>query len=68
MQLWRIVTHPTVRGEVLPYGIRNEGGLVCFFTVPTLYYGQEARYKEECEEMRKQAATMCAALNQQVTG
>jgi len=68
LKLWRIVTHPTVRGEVLPYGIRNEGGFICTFCTPTRYHGQEARYKEECEEMRRHAETMCAALNQQVTG
>jgi len=68
LKLWRIVTHPTVRGEVLPYGIRNEGGFICMFCAPTHYAGQDDRYKEECEEMRKHAATMCAALNQQVTG
>lgn len=66
--MFRIINHRTVRGEELPYGIRNDGGLVCFFTVPTLYYGQEARYKEECDELRQHAETMCSALNQQVTG
>jgi len=68
MKLWRIVTHPTVRGEVLPYGIRNECGFICMFCAPTHYAGQDDRYKEECEDLRKHAATMCAALNQQITG
>jgi hypothetical protein len=68
LQLWRIVTHPTVRGEMLPYGIRNDCGFICMFCAPTHYHGQNERYKQECEEMRRHAETMCAALNHQVTG
>jgi len=68
LRLWRIVTNATVRGEVLPYGIRNEGGFICMFCEPTHFHGQNERYKQECDELRKHAETMCAALNQQVTG
>lgn len=68
LRMWRIVTLPTVRGEVLPYGIRNEGGFVCIFCRPDKWHGQDERYAAECEDLRKQAAIMCAALNQQVTG
>ena len=68
LRMWRIVTLPTVLGEVLPYGIRNEGGFVCIFCRPDKWHGQDERYAAECEDLRKQAAIMCAALNQQVTG
>lgn len=68
LRLWRIVTHSAVTGEVIPYGIRNEGGFICTFCTPTHYHGQNERYKQECDELRKHAETMCAALNQQVTG
>jgi len=68
LKLWRIVTHRTLFGDELPCGIRNEDGFICTIYPPTYYLGQNERYKEECEEMRRHAETMCAALNQQVTG
>lgn len=60
---WRVVTtNSTIRGEVLPSGIRNDSGFVCTFSIPTHYSGQDARYKQECAELRKCAEIMCAAL------
>ena len=61
--MWRIITLQTIRGETVPHGIRNAGGFLCFFAEPNYYQGQSERYAEECEALRRNAAIMCAALN-----
>ncbi|MBC8147386.1 MAG: hypothetical protein H8E98_05320 [Bacteroidetes bacterium] len=33
-----------------PYGIRDEGGFLFFFTSISKYQGQEERYRQEVEE------------------
>ena len=38
-----------------PYGIRNKGGYLFFFSVITKYDGQEERYREEIMEQYKLA-------------
>ena len=35
----------------LPYGIRDDGGFLFFFTTPCKYQNQEERYREEGEEL-----------------
>ena len=62
-QEWSIITIPGARRERLPYGIRNSSGFICFFSGPTYFDGQDQRYAEECEALRKNADIMCAALN-----
>lgn len=61
--MWQVVTHRACCGAIIPKGIRNADGFVCFFAAPTHWPGQDIRYAADCDALRKHADIMCAALN-----
>ena len=62
---------PVVDGEIKiiykhnkPYGIRDSGGFLFFFTGVDKYSGQEERYREEIEQQFRLADYLLEALKQ----
>ncbi|MEE9451063.1 MAG: hypothetical protein V3V72_13520 [Ignavibacteriaceae bacterium] len=45
-----------------PYGIRDTGGFLFFFTKISKWTGQEERYRKEIEEQFKLADYLCESL------
>lgn len=48
-----------------PYGIRDKGGFLLFFTEISKYSGQEERYRQEAEEQDKLADYLLSSLKEQ---
>lgn len=47
-----------------PYGIRDEGGYLFFFSKISKYTGQEERYRQEIEQQYKLADYLLVALKE----
>ncbi len=48
-----------------PYGIRNKGGYLFFFTKISKFSEQEERYRKEIEEQFKLADFLCNCIKQE---
>lgn len=49
----------------VPYGIRDRGGYLFFFTNISKYQGQEARYRREIEQQHRLANFLLDALREE---
>jgi hypothetical protein len=47
-----------------PHGIRDDSGLICFFSPVTKFSGQEERYRRELQDRQEIADFLCKALHE----
>ena len=58
----QIVTKPNIRGDEVPYGIRNRSGYLFFFSELHKFEGQEERYQADLEGKRSLAKRLLGFL------